>query len=256
MSERIRLRQIEVGICRRCTNHCQGCNHATPLAKPPFVMPPEVLREDLLRIGRVAEIHQLALLGGEPLLHPDIDEMLSVAQSANVANVVVIITNGQLLGRMSDRFWKMIRRLDVDVYPGKLSGPQIVYIQNRCRENNVQLKIVPIGKFHKCLRSGKDETPEHLQHRFDICPTGHLCVCLDYGFVYRCPQASIWPALFLPDQSPTVDGLSLDGITPEKLKAYLESKTPLKSCARCSVEESYFNWHESKPETWEKESTL
>jgi hypothetical protein len=219
-------------------------------------MPLSVLREDLLRLGQVAEIGKLSLLGGEPTLHPDIDEMIAMCRSTNVATVVSLITNGQLLGRMSQRFWQTIRKIELDVYPGKLSGAQIVYVQNKCRENRVDLKIVPIGKFCKCLRSGKDETPEHMQQRFDNCPTGHLCVCVDYGFVYRCPQASIWPALLLPDQSPTVDGLSLDGITVEKLKAYLESRTPLKSCARCSVNEAFFDWHESTREKWIEESTL
>ena len=252
---RFHLPQIEAAITRVCVNSCAACNHAIPVAKPPYIMPLEVLREDLLRIGQVADIGQLALLGGEPLLHPDIDEMIAMARSTNVAKLVVIITNGQLLQRMTERFWRTIRKIDVDVYPGKLSGAQIVYIQRKARENHVDLRIFPVSTFYKCVRSGKDETPEHVQARFDRCPTGHLCTCVDYGHVYRCQQAFLWPPLFMPDQSPTVDGIPLDGITPEKLKAYLEGKTPLKSCRRCSVQEQYHNWHETTLDRWEKEST-
>jgi hypothetical protein len=253
---RMFLPQVEVGVVRACNQQCCSCNHMSPLAKPPFVMPLSVLRQDLLRFGQVAEIGKLSLLGGEPCLHPDIDEMIAMCRSTNVAKVVSIVTNGQLLGRMSERFWRTIRKIEMDVYPGKLSGAQIVYVQNKARENHIDLKIVPIGKFYKCLRSGKDETLENVQWRFDHCPTGHLCVCLDYGYVYRCPQASIIPPLFLHDQSSTVDGLSLDGITVEKLKAYLESKTVLKSCAWCSVAEVFLDWHETTRENWLKESTL
>jgi hypothetical protein len=79
---------------------------------------------------------------------------------------------------------------------------------------------------------------------------------VDYGFVYRCPQASIIPPLFLKDQPVTVDGLALEGITADKLRAYLDSKTVLKSCVRCSVNEQWHDWHEVKREDWEKESTI
>jgi hypothetical protein len=253
---KIYLPQVEVGIFRGCNQVCASCNHMSALAKPPFEMPVDVLRQDLIRLGQVAEIGKLSLLGGEPTLHKDIDNIIAVARSTNVAQVVSLITNGQLLHKMSETFWQTIRKIEMDVYPGKLSGQQITFIQNKARENNIDLKIVPIGKFCKCLRSGKDEAPEHVQWRFDTCPTGHLCVCVDYGYVYRCPQASIIPALFLKDQAPTVDGLALEGITVERLKTYLESKTVLKSCARCSVNESYFDWKEVKREDWEKESTL
>ena len=250
------LQQAEVGITRVCPNRCAGCNHWTPIAQPPFVMPVSVLRDDLLRLGQVAEIGKFSLLGGEPLLHPDIDDMIAMCQTTNVAKVVNIVTNGQLLHQMSERFWHTIRKIEMDVYPGKLSAAQVAHIQNKCRENNIELTVIPVGKFYKCLRSGQGESPEQVQRRFNSCPTGHLCVCVDYGFVYRCPQASIIPPLFLKDQPPTVDGLPLDGITADGLKVYLESKQVLKSCARCSVGEVFIDWHETTREQWERESTV
>jgi hypothetical protein len=250
------LPQVEVGICRRCVNSCAGCNHMSALALPPFNMPVSVLREDLLKFGQVAQIGKLSLLGGEPTLHPEIDEIIAAAQWTGVAGIVSLITNGQLLDRMSDTFWRLIRKIELDVYPGKLTATQVAWVRDKAREHGIDLLVVQIGKFYKCLRSGREETPEQVQRRFDSCPTGHLCVCLDYGHVYRCPQASIIPPLLLKDQPATVDGLALEGITVERLKMYLESRQPLKSCARCSVQESWFNWHETTRERWLEESTL
>ena len=249
---KLQLPQLEAAITRVCTNSCASCNHVTPIATPPYIMPVATLREDLRRIGQVAEIGQLALLGGEPLLCPDIDEMIAMSLSMNVAQRFSIITNGQLLHRMSDNFWRVMttHRIDVDVYPGKLGTAQIVAMQKKARENHVDLRLFPIATFSKSLRSGKDETPQHLQERFDRCPTGHLCTCVDYGYVYRCQQAFLIPPLLLPGEAPTVDGISLEGITAEKLKAYLECKWPLKSCARCSVNEQFIKWHETTRERW------
>jgi hypothetical protein len=110
---------------------------------PPHIMPLSTLREDLLCLGQVAEIGQLHLCG-EPLAHPDIDEIIAMARSTNVAGSVCVETNGQLLHRMTDRFWRAIRKLDVHVVPGKLSGAQIVAIQNKAREHKVDLSILPV----------------------------------------------------------------------------------------------------------------
>ena len=169
---RVALKQIEVRIVRD---------------SQPFIMSLSVLREDLLRLGQVAEINTLLLSGIEPLLHPDIDEIIATCRSTNIVKMVTVVTTGQLLHRMSDRFWRIIHGLELDVYPGQLSGAGIVYVQNKAREHHIDLKIV-IGKRDKTIQ----------------------CVYFDYGYVHITPRCK------------EADGLSLDGITTEKLKAFLE----------------------------------
>lgn len=152
-------------------------------AEMPHVMPLGVLREDLLRLGQVAEIGKLSLLGDEPTRHPDIDEMLAMCRSTNIARAVSLVTSGQFLDRMSVRFWRIIRKIEIDVFPGKLPGHQIVWIQHQCRVHSIDLKIMPGAITHDGPR-------------------------LDFGRIRK---------------SKAEAGLALDGISEETLKAYLET---------------------------------
>jgi len=132
------IKQVDVCIVRECH---------------PFIMPISILREDILRFGQVAEVGCLALGGGEPTLHPDIDEMIAMCRSTNIPKAVSVITSGQLLHRMSDRFWRMTRKLEVNVYPKTMSGAQIVNVQNKAKENNINLKINPVSESYRYYRN-------------------------------------------------------------------------------------------------------
>jgi organic radical activating enzyme len=249
---KIELEQLEVSAVNHCINHCAGCNHFSPMAKP-YEMPVEMLQRDLEAIGKVVTVGKFAILGGEPLLHKKIDEFIEVAQQSGIAKVVSIVTNGQLLERMSERFWRTIKKLEIDVYPNKMSPEQVARIKEKCREYGIDWLIAPQSQFYKsCSQPG--QSPEKIQARFDRCPTRKKCFCVDDGYFFRCPQASLIPKMFL-GLDRTVDGLSLKDLTVEKLQTFLNEKTAFKSCARCSVEEQYIPWHEAYGD-WLEESTL
>src|SRR5258706_5620766 len=76
---------------RRCNLACTYCNEYDDYSKP---MPAEVM------IGRVNQLADLGtsiltLSGGEPLLHPDLDEIISAMRRRGV--LACMITNGYLL---------------------------------------------------------------------------------------------------------------------------------------------------------------
>ena len=218
-------------------------------------MPMEAFRDDLRRLGEVAELRRLDLLGGEPCLHPDIDKILLIARCANITRDVGLVTNGQLLDKMTERFWKTLTRLQLHRYPGKTTDDEFRRIQERCAENGITLQVIEVKEFFHCIRRGGDGTPEEAQQRFTGCLMAHLCMVLDYGHLYACPPSSAVARLFLKDCEPTVDGLPLAGITPGKLLAFMKRKTPLRACRRCSVNESIFPWRETTREKWIEDST-
>jgi MoaA/NifB/PqqE/SkfB family radical SAM enzyme len=85
---------------RRCNLSCAYCNEYDDRSRP--VPTPAVLR----RIDRLAALGTgiITLSGGEPLLHPDLDEIVGRIRARGA--IATLITNGYLLSR--DR----IRRLD------------------------------------------------------------------------------------------------------------------------------------------------
>ena len=76
---------------RRCNLSCSYCNEYDAVSEP--VPTPEMLR----RIDRLAELGTLSvtLSGGEPLLHPDAEEIIRRIRSRDM--VAGLITNGYLL---------------------------------------------------------------------------------------------------------------------------------------------------------------
>lgn len=85
---------------RRCNLSCKYCNEYDDFSKP---VPLAVMEE---RIGHLARLGTgiITLSGGEPLLHPDLDEIIRAIRRTNA--LAGLITNGYLL--TADR----IRRLN------------------------------------------------------------------------------------------------------------------------------------------------
>jgi MoaA/NifB/PqqE/SkfB family radical SAM enzyme len=76
---------------RRCNLSCTYCNEYDDYSKP---VPTEVM---IARINRLADLGTsiLTLSGGEPLLHPDLDEIIAAMRRRGV--LAGMITNGYLL---------------------------------------------------------------------------------------------------------------------------------------------------------------
>src|SRR5437660_2156591 len=76
---------------RRCNLACAYCNEYDDYSKP---VPTEVM---VARIHRLADLGTsiLTISGGEPLLHPDLDEIIRAMRRRGV--LVCMITNGYLL---------------------------------------------------------------------------------------------------------------------------------------------------------------
>src|SRR6476659_2820238 len=75
---------------RRCNLKCGYCTEFDSISRP---IPIDVLK---VRIDALHRLHvaNITILGGEPLLHPQIDEIVSYA---NRKSQVLIFTNGLLL---------------------------------------------------------------------------------------------------------------------------------------------------------------
>lgn len=86
---------------RRCNLSCTYCNEFDDHSRP--VPTPDLLR----RIDRLAELGTgiITLSGGEPLLHPDADELISHIRDLGM--IATLITNGYLLSR--DRITRLNR---------------------------------------------------------------------------------------------------------------------------------------------------
>ena len=91
-----------------CNNSCISCVTASPLAEPKFITLSSYQR-DIKKLKELyGHICRFRISGGEPLLHPDIAEMVKITRKAFPATGLAVQTNGLLLlkddGRLDELF--------------------------------------------------------------------------------------------------------------------------------------------------------
>lgn len=248
----IRTRVLEANIVHHCVNRCCACNHGSPFADPYF-MSELRLKKDLAALVPVLHTDFFCLQGGEPLLHPGIIDMIDIACDSGIAEKCGILTNGRLFPRMPEEFWKRCGERQIElrcsVYPN-LPEDVLRLAENLATRFGVNYRPGRIGAFS--LMFGDYPNGES----FRQCPW-KTCHTVHEGFFYICPISTFWPKQFmhLPE---IVDGYCLETMTEEGLREFIERKTPLQSCRRCTGSQALqISWHEcDTEEQWLKESTV
>jgi hypothetical protein len=111
------LTGFTVDIVSHCNLNCKFCSHFSPLVKEKYISM-ETFTKDLERMseltGKVAG--DIRLMGGEPLLHPQLLDFVVITRKLFPNSEVLIVTNGILLPRQDDTFWKTLRDNNVIIY--------------------------------------------------------------------------------------------------------------------------------------------
>lgn len=213
-------------------------------------MPAQELADDLARLKTVVHFQRIQMVGGEPTLHPDLPELMRVARASGIANEVMVITNGGLLKRMPDEFWRELDTLQLSIYPG-LDADIPEYAKARCAEFGKPFYSTVYLDFYQQLRA----VPNDGAH-FATCHWKADCYSVERGFFFLCPQSIFFPEKFM-ELPVGVDGLSLDNLTQEKFDTFLDRKEPLNACKICMANELKSKpWAEAKNrEEWMAGST-
>jgi len=100
------VRFVDINVVDHCNLNCKYCANFCPLAPESFLDPAaydSVLeRFAVLTGGKVGTIR---LLGGEPLLHPALNEIMAITRRRFPGSRIDLVTNGLLLLKMPGTFW-------------------------------------------------------------------------------------------------------------------------------------------------------
>lgn len=119
--------QIEFDVCRHCNLNCSGCSSFSPLIDEPLFADFNLFKGDMERLSYLlnANLGKLLLMGGEPLLHPDINSFAQAARRYFPNTTIKIVTNGIMLENMTEEFWNSCKKnnivISVTKYPIKLN---------------------------------------------------------------------------------------------------------------------------------------
>lgn len=252
----IKLRSLETDITTVCQNSCAGCDHMIPLAKKRTMMKPAAFQADLDVMKRLVHSEKYGILGGEPTLHPQLVEILTVLKDAHITDKIQLWTNGQSFDDIPDEVFGIINELVWSVYPsGKVTASGEDRARVLCAKHGVIFSALQRGDYFKVPLHAHTSTYEEARDRYRTCVLkvcGH--VILNGYFYVCCLSPSIHVRLLrMPEGA---DGISLEDITEDQIKAFIEDPEPPKSCYRCRAYQGrQFHWHEVKgAKAWLAES--
>jgi hypothetical protein len=183
------LSYLELHLVDHCNLNCKGCGHFSPIADEWFADPNEHAR-DMQQLRRLfSTIRVIRLLGGEPLLHPNIEPFLFSTRSCFPKADIRIVTNGILLDEMSDEFWEACRSgsiaIDITVYP-PLEERETFFIK-LAHAKGVKVRIQRTRSFY-AFQNTKGNSANI---GFQKCRSRMYCPNLREGKVYICPVPAL-----------------------------------------------------------------
>ncbi len=132
------LLRFEVQVAEHCNLNCRNCAHYSPLAEEEF-LDIKQYEKDLCRLSELfcGEMEWIRLMGGEPLLHPQINEIMKLTRKYFPYGHIYIISNGILLTSMPKDFYEVCRSEKIEIrvtkYPIALDYSHLeeVMLQNK-----------------------------------------------------------------------------------------------------------------------------
>ncbi len=189
-----RLLRFEVQVVEHCNLRCVNCNHFAPLASEQYLDVAGYER-DCRRLSELfcSEVEFIHLMGGEPLLHPQINEIMKITRSCFQYGHICLVTNGLLLSKMTQEFWDICKthHIEIDVTDYPIPLDQELY-KKKASENQVSLSYYGGEDKNKMLR-----LPIDVKGDFDPVENFHKCPWANYwvtlrgdGKIYTCTKAA------------------------------------------------------------------
>lgn len=258
----ITVPHLETDITQACQLSCVACNHAVPLWRKhgPWFARASQVEKDLAHLSTLVHTPAWGALGGEPLLHRDLPGILSVVRSSGIADSLSVWTNGLLVRKQSEDFWRSFDELVVSIYPGKLTDEDLTWIAAACADHGVRFtprdeRATP--NFMTFLEPKPTSAPVTAK-KYRDCEfrRGHNYAA-SYGFFFMCCCGPHIPML-VQGREFGEDGIRIEGLTPEALEAYLSRIEPLGACSSCAGRGTSSKWipwsEERNPVIWMRAS--
>lgn len=183
---------FDVQVTEHCNLNCKGCASLCPIAEEEYL---DILdyEKDMIQLSKLSngEVHHINVLGGEPLLHPQINDFLELTRKYFPIGIIHLVTNGILLRKMDDAFWETCKKNDITIavskYPINVDYDEI---EKKVKEDGIRYRVfnqVPKnagGWLHTTLDL---EGWRNESHSFMHCWQANNCSVLSHGKIYPCP---------------------------------------------------------------------
>jgi len=146
------LPYFEVPITDKCNLNCKGCLFACNAIKNNEHVEYEQLEKDARKMAELFyDIPWIRILGGEPLMHPQIMDVLRMYRAVFPDSEIDLCTNGLLIPKMPPEFWTCLKENNITVH---VSGYKPTYhmldkIDELLHSNGLEYTVLKRDKFLK-----------------------------------------------------------------------------------------------------------
>lgn len=103
------LPYLEFHIADHCNLNCRGCEHYSGLVKSPHFPNFDRFERDMIQLHKfINDIGVIRILGGEPLLNPEINRYIELSRRLYPQSTLFVVTNALLLPKMPDSFFETL----------------------------------------------------------------------------------------------------------------------------------------------------
>jgi len=232
---RIQTRSLEAHIVDHCNLTCAECCSLSPLL-PAWYATPDSVADDLRKAVKVLNPGIFKLVGGEPLLHPQLVDVILAVRETGIAPVISLTTNGLKLGDMADDFWQAIDALTISRYPKPQLAPGLIaHIEAQAARFDVRLNWKVQNTFSTMNRTPPSTDLAETQRIYHDCWIRERCHMIRDGMFYTCTRPAHFQTLYQGNRDFRADGLRLhdDAGMLDALLAYLQREAPLEACLHC-----------------------
>jgi len=255
-TDKPRLPYLEYHISFHCNLKCAGCTHFSNIISGERFGDLDHFCNDLMRLQELFwGIGKIRLMGGEPLLNPELPEFIYASRAAFPDADIRVVSNGLMLRgdmiQVLDAMRVTATYFDVSMYPPTASS--IERIASICSSHGVKLTVTPdISDFTAGMNTHGCSDPV-TTHR--ACPASH-CAYLCDGLISTCAMPQ------LIDIYNEKYGLDISGSDSDVTDIYEEDldgyalldrlKSPMDICRYCDERRRPYKWFVStEPEAAE-----
>jgi GTP 3',8-cyclase len=242
---KLRIRSLEFFLINTCNLRCRHCAASSPFLRQADLPDLNGFRQDLAALAPVMECGQLKLLGGEPLLNRSIGDYLRAARESGMFRRLRVTTNGLLLHKMPDAFWRATDIVEISLYPASrssLTEDRLSELCSKALRYGTRLEVREITKFSEAIRDTPAVSSRMVKQTFSACAEAHewSSHLLYRHRLYRCSRVHtidryLTETRVRHDAFTDLDGLPVDQrpTLRDDLYAYLTSRVPLRTCDFC-----------------------
>lgn len=248
---------LEVVVAEQCNLSCRACSHLSPVAPKKFAEPAQV-RTALQVLSTAFRMKVVKLMGGEPLLHPDLPAVVASVRDATPSAEIHLITNGHMMSRIDMSDLRDIDQITLSNYTSAPIRRSDSDALEQAERHGIRVVRQSIAQFNESYCEQPHSDRDTTARVYRTCKIAHdwNCFTLRGEFFFKCPQAYALTTVLgvaasgrhsenginLADQALT-DPVVLADI----LHGYLSSEEPLPACRHCLGSSGRVITHEQVP---------